>query len=255
MPLFNSVEIDRCGGDGKRPISTVLKKKQPRGQRGLDEGALLTAALAEMERSGVENFSLRAAARAIGCDAAALIYHFGSREGLERAVADRLHAAIVHPDRSLPWRERLLGMARQYRGVAQAYPRTFPLLMRYWTTGPQDLALCDEAFTALKDAGISEALLPAVECGLYAALLGLCAGEAGGLIGRPNAQALNDIRSTPGLTTMPRLLPAIRALDPDAVFETHMSILLDGIEALARNGKKRAGSGHKSVRRPPRKAE
>lgn len=158
----------------------MLKKKQPRGQRGLDDGALLEAALAEMERSGVETFSLRAAARAIGCDASALIYHFGSREGLERAVADRLHAAIVQPDRSLTWRERLLGMARQYRGVAQTYPRTFPLLMRYWTTGPQDLALCDETFTALGEAGIPEALLPAVECGFYAALLGLCAGEAGG---------------------------------------------------------------------------
>jgi len=91
----------------------MLKKKQPRGQRGLDDAALLEVALAEMERSGVENFSLRSAARAIGCDPAALIYHFGSREGLERAVADRLHAAIVAPDRKLPWRKRLISMARQ----------------------------------------------------------------------------------------------------------------------------------------------
>lgn len=219
----------------------MLKKKPSRGQRGLDDGDLLKAALAEMERSGVEAFSLRAAARAIGCDAAALIYHFGSREGLERAVADRLHTQIIRPDPSLAWRERLLGMARQYRGVAQDYPRTFPLLMRYWTTGPQDLALCDETFTALGEAGVPEALLPAVECGFYAALLGLCAGEAGGLTGRPNGQALKDIRSTPGLMTMPRLLPVIRKLEPDEVFETHMSIVLDGIEALARRGKPAPG--------------
>jgi AcrR family transcriptional regulator len=253
MPLFNGVEIGRLRTDGKRCISTMLKKKQPRGQRGLDGGVLLEAALGEMERSGVESFSLRAAARAIGCDAAALIYHFGSREGLERAVADRLHAAIVQPDRSLPWRERLLAMARQYRGVAQTYPRTFPLLMRYWTTGPQDLALCDESFAALSDAGIPEPLLPAVECGFYAALLGLCAGEAGGLTGRPNTQALKDIRSTPGLTTMPRLLPVIRRLDPDQVFETHMSILLDGIDALVRKSRTRAGSVPKATPRSRRK--
>ncbi len=215
----------------------MLKKKQPRGQRGLDDAALLEAALAEMERTGVENFSLRSAARAIGCDPAALIYHFGSREGLERAVADRLHAAIVAPDRAHPWRERLTSMARQYRAVAQTYPRTFPLLMRYWTTGPQDLVLCDDTFAALAESGIPAALIPAVECGFYAALLGLCAGEAGGLTGRPNPTVMKEIADTPGLTTMQPLLPAIRNLDPDAVFETHMTILLDGIEAFARKAK------------------
>ncbi len=213
----------------------MLKKKQPRGQRGFDEGALLEAALAEMERSGVENFSLRAAARAIGCDAGALIYHFGSREGLERAVADRLHAGIVPAERTRPWRERLVSIARQYRAVAQTYPRTFPLLMRYWTTGPQDLRLCDDTFAALAESGVPPSLLPAVECGLYAALLGLCAGEAGGLTGRPNGEVLKEIRAMPGLTTMPDLLPAIRQLDPGVVFETHLKILLDGIEAFARN--------------------
>lgn len=212
----------------------MLKKKQPRGQRGLDDAALLEAALAEMERSGVENFSLRSAARAIGCDPAALIYHFGSREGLERAVADRLHATIVAPERTRPWRERLTSMARQYRAVAQTYPRTFPLLMRHWTTGPQDLVLCDDTFAALAETGIPDDLLPSVECGFYAALLGLCAGEAGGLTGRPNPAVMKEIAATPGLTTMQPLLRAIRRLDPDTVFETHMTILLDGIEAFAR---------------------
>ncbi len=212
----------------------MLKKKQPRGQRGLDDAALLEAALAEMERSGVENFSLRSAARAIGCDPAALIYHFGSREGLERAVADRLHAAIAAPDRARPWRERLTSMARQYRAVAQTYPRTFPLLMRHWTTGPQDLVLCDDTFAALAESGIPTTLLPAVECGFYAALLGLCAGEAGGLTSRPSATVMEEIAATPGLTTMQPLLPAIRNLDPDTVFDTHITILLDGIEAFAR---------------------
>jgi hypothetical protein len=131
-------------------------------------------------------------------------------------------------------------MARQYRAVAQTYPRTFPLLMRYWTTGPQDLVLCDDTFAALAESGIPAPLLPAVECGFYAALLGLCAGEAGGLTGRPNATVMKEIAATPGLTTMQPLLPAIRNLDPGSVFETHMTILLDGIEACARKAAKPA---------------
>lgn len=231
----------------------MLKKKQPRGQRGLDDAALLEAALTEMERTGVENFSLRSAARAIGCDPAALIYHFGSREGLERAVAERLHAAIEVPDRTRPWRQRLTSMARQYRAVAQTYPRTFPLLMRYWTTGPQDLVLCDDTFAALAESGIPRALLPAVECGFYAALLGLCAGEAGGLTGRPNMTIIKEIAATPGLTTMQPLLSAIRKLDPDDVFETHLSILFDGIEAFAGKTKPIAQPKRKPTPTPRKK--
>jgi hypothetical protein len=106
--------------------------------------------------------------------------------------------------------------------------------MRYWTTGPQDLVLCDDTFAALAESGIPAPLLPAVECGFYAALLGLCAGEAGGLTGRPNPAVMKEIAATPGLTTMQPLLPAIRNLDPGSVFETHMTILLDGIETFAR---------------------
>lgn len=216
-----------------------------RGQRGLDDARLVTAALAEMERAGVEDFSLRSAARAIGCDPAALIYRFGSREGLERAVADRLHEGIGRPDPSLPWRERLLTMARQYRAVAQAYPRTFPLLMRHWTTGPQDLALADATLAALAEAGLPDAVLPAVECGFYAALLGLCAGEVGGLVGRPGPATLKQIGAAAGLETIPRLLPVLRKTGADDIFEATMAVIMDGIAA---QGQKRKPGRAKRVR-------
>lgn len=223
---------------------------QPRGQRGLDDAALLQGALGEMERAGVEDFSLRAAARAIGCDPAALIYHFGSREGLERAVADRLHAKIVRLDPALPWRERLLGIARQYRTLARDYPRTFPILMRYWTTGPRDLAIADDTFRALADAGVPDDKLPATECGLYAALLGLCAAEAGGLVGRPGPETMKEIGEQPELEAMRRLLPQIRRLETDQIFEATLGVMLDGIEALGRRASKKAPLPEKRGRAP-----
>jgi len=229
----------------------MLKKKQPKGQRGLDDATLLRGALAEMERTGIAVFSLRSAARALGCDPAALIYHFGSREGLERAVADRLHAEIVRLDPGLPWRDRISGMARQYRAVAQTYPRTFPILMRYWTTGPRDLAVADDCFRALSDAGVPDRQLAATECGLYAALLGLCAGEAGGLVGRPDPATLREIEAQAGLVTMRRLLPLLRRLDTDQVFEATLAVLLDGIEALAQRARKTARPAKRP--RAPRK--
>lgn len=205
-----------------------------------------------MERAGPNDFSLRGAALALGCDPAALIYHFGSREGLERAVADRLHARISRLNARLPWRVRLEGMSRQYRAVAQAYPRTFPLLLKYWTTGPRDLALADDCYLALRDAGVADRDVPALEFGLYAALLGLCASEAGGLIGRPSAATLKEIRAEDDLIATRALLPEIRAISAARVFEAALTVLLDGVEAMvtrsargprprpARGGKPRA---------------
>ncbi len=211
-----------------------LTAGRPRGQQCLESEDLVRVALAEMERTGIDGFSLRAAARAVGCDPAALIYRFGSREGLERAVADHLHAEIGRLDPALPWRDRLLGMARQYRSVAQTYPRTFPVLMRYWTTGPRDLLLTEDSLRALSDAGVPPERLPAAECGLYAALLGLCAGEAGGLVGAPTPAILDDIRDQPGFDTLRCYLPQIEQMSADDVFEISLGLLLDGIAASGR---------------------
>ncbi len=200
-----------------------------------------------MERAGPEGFSLRKAAQVLGCDPAALIYHFGSREGLERAVADRLHARITRLDAKLSWRERLTVLSRQYRTLAQTFPRTFPLLMRYWTTGPRDLVVADDCYIALADAGVPAAQIPAVECGLYAALLGLCAGEAGGLIGRPAPGTIAEIKAEEGLAATRALLNSIRSLDADQVFEDTIGVLLEGVAAKGRRRPARAKPKRKTV--------
>lgn len=226
---------------------------RPRSQQCLAADTLVRVALAEMERTGIDGFSLRAAARAVGCDPSALIYRFGSREGLERAVADHLHAEIGRLDPDLPWRERLLVMARQYRRVAQTYPRTFPVLMHYWTTGPRDLLLTEDSLRALSDAGVPPERLPATETGLYAALLGLCASEAGGLVGAPTPAILDDIRDQPNFDTLRRFLPQIETMSADTVFEITLGLLLDGIAASGRGAPARE-EALRDRRKMPRKS-
>ncbi|MDX2308540.1 MAG: TetR/AcrR family transcriptional regulator C-terminal domain-containing protein [Hyphomicrobium sp.] len=207
-----------------------------RGQKGLDRELVIDRALEEIERDGLEAFSLRQAARASGCDPAALVYRFGSREGLERALVDRLHREITRLDPDLTWRERMSSMARQYRDLAARYPKAFPLLTRYWTSGPKELAVAEDSYRAILDAGIADIDVPAIDCGFYAAILGLCAGELGGLIGRPDAEMMAGIERHASLETTRRILPAISAIDADRVFETTLTVLLDGIEAKGNKG-------------------
>jgi hypothetical protein len=49
---------------------------------------------------------------------------------------------------------------------------------------------------------------------------------------------------------MPGLLPVIRTLDADLVFETQMKVMLDGLEALARRAKVKRGPADKPKTAP-----
>ncbi len=220
-------------------------KKHPRGKRGLERDELVEASLGEIERAGLDGFTVRCAARAIGCDPSALIYHFKSKEGLERAVADRLHSDIVRPDAKLSWDQRLVGVARQYRGLARRYPNGFPLLLRYWTAGPKDLAVAQDCYRAFADAGLADTQIPIAECGFYAAILGLCAGEIGGVVGRPDRQTLEHIRKSPELSELRRLLPVITSIDSKDVFEAALAALIAGYRPSAQKPSKTSGKGAK----------
>lgn len=224
----------------RKPISTVMKIKHPRGQRGLVEADLVEAALEEIERGGLEGFSLRCAARAIGCDAATLIYRFGSKEGLERAITERLHSEIKAPNEKQKWDKRLIDLARQYRSLAICYPRTFPLLLRFWTSGPRDLMIAEHWHRALADAGIPEAQIPAVGCATYASVLGLCTGEVSGLLGLPSAQSLSEIKDLDQFTLTRRLLPVFQELGAENVFETALNLLIVGVKSTYEKKRKMA---------------
>ena len=208
-----------------------MKTRHSRGQRGLIEADLVEASLAEIERAGLDGFSLRCAARAIGCDVATLSYHFGSKEGLERAIADSLQARIEMPRRHLKWQTRLIGGAKSYRKISKEFPHAFPLLLRFWTTGPRDLQVAEEWNQALADAGLPEEDIPALSFATYAAILGVCAGEIGGLLAKPSAEMLREIESQDGLPLSQKLLPFFAKLKDHDVFDAAIANIVAGIEA------------------------
>jgi AcrR family transcriptional regulator len=188
-----------------------------------------------MEEAGQDGFSLRKLAARVGCDPMAVLYHFGSRLGLERAMADALNAQLVAPERKRPWRERLLDLAQQYRALASRYPRTFPLLQRFWVTGPADYHHAEEVYAALAEAGFGQQGMVDACFGWYAAVLGLAAAEAGGLLRPPSDAQLAEVEGLPeaDFPLTRQLLPAFRAQEPDRAFRLMVEAMLDGLERQA----------------------
>jgi AcrR family transcriptional regulator len=89
---------------------------------------VVDAALALIDRHGLEAFSMRQLARQLGVEAMALYHHFPSKAHLRRAVGDRLLAEIVPFDPNTDdWLGALREMAHSYRAVARRHPHAFAL--------------------------------------------------------------------------------------------------------------------------------
>lgn len=205
------------------------------GPRGLSREAMVQGAIALMEESGDEGFSLRKLAQRLACDPMALIYHFGSKEGLERAMADALNAELAPAAASLPWRTRLADLASQYRRVAVRYPRTFPLLQRFWVTGPADYVHAETIYAAFAEAGFTGADLVDACFGWYAAILGLAAAEAGGLLRPAGPAELAEVEALPAeaFPLTKQLLPAFRAQEAGRAYALAVESLIDGLARRA----------------------
>ena len=208
-----------------------MKDKPAQGPRGLDKDAIVATALALLEEVGEAAFSVRKLAQSVGCDPMSVLYHFKSKDGLSRAIANALSRSLVPVDNTQPWRERLRDLARQYRALALRHPAAFALLQRHMSTGPADLAHIEAVHRALVDAGIPRAALPSVCVGWYASVIGLAAAEAGGLTRPANDVELAemDALSDTAHPLVKSAAPLYARLDPAVVHDTMLDVLLDGI--------------------------
>ena len=221
-----------------RKFSTLSKKTVRSGPKGLEPNEIVRTAVTLMEEEGPDAFSVRKLGTKFGCDPMAVLYHFKSKTGLERAMADILNAEITPVDPSTPWRTRLTDIALQYRGLAHKYPLTFPLLLRFWITGPADHRNAEMVYQALADAGLKDRDMVDICFGWYASLLGLAAAEVGGLLKPATPDIIDEIERLPSeqFPVMTKLLPAFADQKAGRAYEMMVEIVLDGIEQMLPSG-------------------
>jgi len=94
----------------------------------LTRDAVITQALAAIERDGVEAFSMRGLARELGVHPGSVYWHVADREVLLAEVTARVLAEITLPDPALPWDSWLVEYARSYRRALHRHPNVVPLI-------------------------------------------------------------------------------------------------------------------------------
>jgi AcrR family transcriptional regulator len=212
-------------------MATTIEKV-PSKPRGLTRDKIVLAAVQLMESTGEQKFSLRKLGQQVGCDPMAVLYHFKSKDGLNRAMAEWLTAQLEPVDATQPWALRLRHLANQYRQLALEYPHTFRLMQQFLHTGIADFRLFEMTYRSLHDAGICDGDIPHISLIWYATVYGLAIAEIGGMIRQATPEDLAEVEQLPAgeFPLTKRLIPLYTALDASTTFTLAMDMLHDGIQ-------------------------
>lgn len=155
---------------------------------------ILDQALALVDERGLAAMSMRAVAERVGLTSMALYPYVGGKDAMLDGLVDLLHLELgaaygppsAGPDEAtqrvadIAWAERLRALGRAVRGLAQAHPGAFPLLLNRPAAGASAAWLTAALVAVLHDAGVPAAEAPRLARMVCAFLLGYVTGEVTG---------------------------------------------------------------------------
>lgn len=110
--------------------AAASRKPRAKAATELSHAAIAVAALALIDRDGLDAFSIRKLGGELGCEGMALYWYYPSKDALLDAVVERLMADVAAQIsiEVRDWVGALRAVATAYRGIAHAHPHAFSLL-------------------------------------------------------------------------------------------------------------------------------
>ncbi|NGM13135.1 TetR/AcrR family transcriptional regulator [Verrucosispora sp. CWR15] len=120
----------------------------------LSRERIVEAAAALIDADGLDAFSTRRLAAALGVRGPSLYNHFGTKDEILDAVADSITGQVdVSFFAEVDWREALRRWGHSYRAALAAHPNIVPHLARGPGRRPAALAMADAVYGGLVAAG------------------------------------------------------------------------------------------------------
>jgi AcrR family transcriptional regulator len=212
------------------------KRESAPERRPLTREKIVDAALALLERDGMQGLSMRKLAQELGTGAASLYWHVGDKEQLLSLLLDRIvgEAEVPEPDPAR-WREQVKELGRSVRRLFAAHRDAAQLSLGRVPTGPNSLPVLERNLAVLA-AGAIPPRLVALAADMFALYVGAFAYEES-LQTQPidSEQLAAYYKSLP-----PDAFPVMRGLadelvagDADERFEFALELLVSGLEAMA----------------------
>ncbi|OLF08481.1 TetR family transcriptional regulator [Actinophytocola xinjiangensis] len=197
--------------------------------RSLTRQGIAAAALAVIDRDGLDALTMRTAARELGVATMSLYRYVADRDELEVLVIDHVVADL---DLSVPdagWRERLTVLAGRLRAASCAHRGVVPLLLRHRHTSPAALRWIEATLGVLTEAGFTGRRRVVAQRTLVAFVFGALQNEYYGPLAGAGTAAMAQlsIKDFPVLAATAR---QARELSPEEEFHDGLAAVLVGLE-------------------------
>lgn len=198
----------------------------------------MRAALAIVDRDGLDGFSMRKLGAELGVDPMAAYYYFPNKAAVLDGIADAVQAECpAPPGDDVPWENRLRGMIRAWRRVLRAHPRALPVLSTHPVWSESGLRQWEAAAQILYDVGFTPAeAFQAILC-ISGYVVGVTLAEVGEQPGGVPDPTMDEVAAQIAQLS-PDEFPILRAAfasgtphDSDAKFEDGLDLLIAGLTA------------------------
>jgi AcrR family transcriptional regulator len=197
---------------------------------------IIAAAIALIERDGVEAVSMRRLATELGCGVMSLYNHVPSRSALLDGVADEVMSGIEVT--SMPrarWEEQVRAQARAFRQIATAHPRCAMAVVSRRPVSASMVRPVENALATLRAAGFGGQDAVRIVRAFVAYIAGSLLREVGVAPGLDDGDGLDSPRPHLRSAEFPQLTglaAELNARDPDADFEFGLDLLIRAVAAL-----------------------
>lgn len=211
---------------------------------------VVSAALAIVDRGGLERLTMRAIGRELGVDPMAAYHYFPNKQAILHAIADSILSGVGFPapGAALSRQEALKAVARGYREALLAHPRALVAVSSHPIVDASGFATIERALALLTSSGIAPAdALRAIDC-VATFAVGAATIEAGAALGASPGESEPTeafVELSPG--DFPLLMQALstteeQELDSGARFERLLDIVIGGLEADPGRAEPQGGS-------------
>jgi AcrR family transcriptional regulator len=125
------------------------------GRGTLSEDRVLQGALELADEIGIEAFTMRRLAAALGVKPMTIYHHVPSKEEILDGIVDRVFAEIALPPENEPWTSAMRARCRSAREVLARHPWATPLMETRRSPGPATLRHHDAVLGCLRRGGLS----------------------------------------------------------------------------------------------------
>jgi AcrR family transcriptional regulator len=197
--------------------------------RSLTTNRIAAAALAVIDRDGLNALSMRAVATELGMGTMSLYRYVSDREELEELVVDLVLSTVdtTRPHRA-PWPRQVAILVERVREAVAAHPYVVPLTMTHRHTSRSLLRWSESVLAVLTEAGFTGLHRVIALRALLSYVIGAIQLEHLGALSGPGTAAMANL-PTNEFPLLSQTARHAQPIPPDEEFRRGLTILLRGL--------------------------